>query len=88
MQTRTLTAQVPEPVADKLDAAAARLHRPQSWVIAQALDAWLDRDAEYHRRTLEGLADVDAGRLIDHELVQAWADSLGTNHELPIPLPD
>ncbi len=88
MQTRAVTAHVPEPVADKLDAAVARLRRPPSWVIAQALDAWLDRDAEYHRRTLEGLADLDAGRLIDHELVQAWADSLGTGHELPIQLPD
>jgi predicted transcriptional regulator len=78
MQTRTLTADLPEPVADRLDAAAARLRRPPSWVITQALDAWLERDAEYHKRTLEGLADVDAGRLIDHELVQVWADSLGT----------
>ena len=84
MQTRTVTAHVPEPVADKLDAAAARLRRPPSWVIVQALDAWLDRDAEYHRRTPEGLADADAARLVDHELVQAWANSLGTDHELSV----
>jgi predicted transcriptional regulator len=37
------------------------------------------------RLTLEGLADVDAGRLIDDEVMQAWADSLGTDQELPIP---
>jgi predicted transcriptional regulator len=36
-------------------------------------------------RTLKGLADVDAGRLIDDEAMQAWADSLGTGHELPAP---
>ena len=35
--------------------------------------------------TLEGLADVDAGRLIDDEAMQAWANSLGTSHELPVP---
>jgi hypothetical protein len=29
---------------------------------------------------MEALADVDAGRLIDHELVQPWANSLETNH--------
>jgi predicted transcriptional regulator len=43
--------------------------------------------ARRRRLTLEGLADVDAGRLIDDEAMQAWADSLGTDHELPIPLP-
>jgi len=37
--------------------------------------------------TLEGLADVDAGCLIDDEAMQAWADSLGTDRELPIPQP-
>lgn len=29
--------------------------------------------------TLEGLADVDAGRVIDHRIVQAWADSLNND---------
>lgn len=38
-----------------------------------------------HLLTLEGLADVDAGHLIDDEAMQAWADSLGTDHELPVP---
>jgi predicted transcriptional regulator len=40
-----------------------------------------------YARTLKGLADVDAGRLIDDESMKAWADSLGTDHELPAPLP-
>ncbi|HEV8694736.1 MAG TPA: hypothetical protein VGQ93_11240 [Lysobacter sp.] len=33
-------------------------------------------DEEKHRRTLDGLADVDAGRTITHEEMQAWAQSL------------
>ena len=32
---------------------------------------------ELHRMTLEALEDVDAGRLIDHQAIQAWSDSLG-----------
>ena len=31
------------------------------------------------------LADVDAGRVIEHQAVQAWADSLSTAQPLPIP---
>jgi len=37
---------------------------------------------ERYRLTLEGLADVDAERVVDHQTVQAWADSLSA----PTPL--
>lgn len=33
-------------------------------------------DEEKHRRTLTGLADVDAGRTIPHEEFVKWARSL------------
>nr|WP_217895238.1 hypothetical protein [Sphingomonas sp. CDS-1] len=33
--------------------------------------------------TLEALEDVDAGRVIDHQGIQVWADSLGTDKSLP-----
>jgi len=34
---------------------------------------------------LEAMEDVDAGRVIDHQAVRAWADSLGTDTPLPPP---
>lgn len=37
----------------------------------------VDQVAE--RLTREALADVDAGRIMDHQAVQAWADSLSTD---------
>lgn len=41
--------------------------------------------AERSRLTREALADVDAGRVIDHQAVQAWAESLSTNAPLAVP---
>jgi predicted transcriptional regulator len=35
--------------------------------------------------TREALADVDAGQVIEHQAVQAWADSLATDEKLPVP---
>ncbi len=56
--------------------------------VARQVDSMDPTDAERCRRlTLEGLADVDAGRLIDDESMQTWAYSLGTDRELPIPQP-
>ncbi len=45
----------------------------------------VDQEEERHRMMLEALEDVDAGRVIDHQAIQAWADSLGTDNPLPSP---
>jgi len=85
METKVLTAHVPLPLAEKVDALAARLERPRGWIIKQALAAFIDQEEERRRLTLEALADVDAGRVIDHQAVQAWADSLESEQPLPLP---
>ena len=85
-ETRVLTAHVPLALAEKVDAMAGRLDRSRGWVVKQALAAWVDQEEERHRLTLEALADVDAGRVIDHQAIQAWADSLGTDKALPPPV--
>ena len=85
MDTKVITAHVPLPLAEKVDQLAARLERPRGWIVKQALSAWVALEEERRRLTLEALADVDAGRVIDHQAVQAWAESLGTEKPLPVP---
>lgn len=84
-ETKVLTAHVPLPLAEKIDQFAARLDRSRGWIVKQALTAWVDQEEEHSRLTREGLADVDAGRVIDHQAVSAWAESLGTDQPLPVP---
>jgi len=79
MDTRVLTAHVPRALAEKIDELAERLERSRGWIVKQALSAWVEQEEERRRLTLEALADVDAGRVIDHQAVQAWAESLGTD---------
>lgn len=83
--TKVLTAHVPLPLAEKIDQMAARLERSRGWIVKQALSAWIDQEEERSRLTREALDDVDAGRVIDHQAVQAWADSLTTAKPLPVP---
>jgi len=68
-----------------VDKLADRLERSRAWVVKQALSAWIDQEDERQRLTLEALADVNAGRVIGHQAVQAWADSLATRKPLPAP---
>lgn len=85
METKVLTAHVPLPLAEKVDELAARIERSRGWIVKQALSAWIDQEEERYRLTIEALADVEAGHVIDQKAVQAWADSLGTDKPLPLP---
>lgn len=86
-KTRSVTAHVPVELAERVDEVAERLERSKNWIVKQALSAWLDQEEERSRLTREALADVDAGRVIDHQAVQAWAESLSTDTPLPVPVP-
>ena len=85
MDTKVITAHVPLPLADKVDELATRLERSRGWIVKQALFAWIEQEEERRQLTLEALADVDAGRVIGHQSVQAWAESLDTDDPLPLP---
>jgi len=84
-ETRVLTAHVPVPLAEKVDQLAHRLERSRGWIMKQALSSWIVQEEERDRLTLEALADVDAGQVINHQAMQAWADSLGTDAPLSAP---
>lgn len=83
--TKVITAHVPIPLAEKVDQLAGRLERSRGWIIKQALSAWIEQEEERRQLTLEALTDVDAGNVIDHQAIQAWADSLDSDSPLSIP---
>jgi predicted transcriptional regulator len=83
--TKVVTAHLPSALAEKIDQIAAQFERSPDWIMNQALSAWVEQEEEHNRLTREGLADVDTGRVVDHQTVQAWADSLSTESPLPTP---
>lgn len=85
--TKVITAHIPLPLAEKVDQLANRLERSRGWIIKQALVDWVDQEEARSRLTREAMADVDAGRVVDHLAVQAWAESLNTPEPLPVPTP-
>lgn len=85
METKVVTAHVPRELAAKVDAIAARRDRSRGWIMKQALSAWVEQEEQRYRLTLEALADVDAGRTVDHDDVEKWVDSLGSERPLPLP---
>ncbi len=56
--------------------------------LIQEIEAHLIPGAQPDGRTaltLEALNDVEAGRFVEHDDVQAWAESLATINPLPLP---
>lgn len=85
METTVLTAQVSQDLAEKVDQVAERLHRPRAWIVEQALASWLDAEDRRMQATREALDDVDAGRVVDHQAVLAWAASLDSAQPRRLP---
>lgn len=85
VETRVLTAHVPIALAEKVDQLAERLERPKSWVMKQALAAWINQEEARHQMTLKALASVDAGQVVPHSAVKEWAMSLSTSEPRPLP---
>ncbi|WP_333981592.1 CopG family ribbon-helix-helix protein [Burkholderia gladioli] len=82
---KTVTAQLPVNLVERMDALAARLDRSKQWIVRKAVVAYLARAERERAMIQEGLDDVDAARLVSMEAMERWADSLGTDHELPLP---
>lgn len=76
METRVISAHVPSVMAQQLDEAAARMDPSKGWIVKQALSTWLDLEERRYRLTMEGLADVDAGRVVEHGAMETWAKNL------------
>jgi predicted transcriptional regulator len=87
MATKALTADLPEDIANKLEELSIALDQSKESIVVEALADWIELEERRHRKVLAGLADVDAGRLIDDADVAAWIESLDTDNPLPVPSP-
>ncbi len=77
MTTRVVTAHLPEKLAKKLDGLAEQMDRPRGWLVKEALEAYVDLAEERRRETIEALKEIDAGQVVEHGEVEAWAAGLG-----------
>ena len=71
-------------VDQKLATVAGRARRAKSWLINEAIRDYLDRLGRDERRwaeTVQALASVKAGRVVDGDEMMAWIRSWGKKGE-------
>ena len=66
-----LTVRVSAQLQDRLDAIAAAIGRPRSWVIKRALETFAELGADHVEEITRGLAEADAGDFASDADVEA-----------------
>ena len=69
---------IPPDKAEQLEALAKQTDRPRSWLLEQALDAYLEAHAWQVRHIREGLAELRRGEHVAHEEVVDWLATWGS----------
>ncbi len=71
---------------DQLERLAMATDRSKSWHVQQAVAGYLELQSWQIEHTQKGLADIEAGRITDHENVGKWLNSWGSKNEKDAPL--
>ncbi len=73
---QTLSIQLPAELATEVEKLAMEMGRSTSWVVEEALRALVKKMQRHHQQILQGLTDVDTGRVVDHADVVDFANRL------------
>lgn len=80
-QTVVITARVDEELASRMDRLASSYDRSRAWVIARALERYLEEELDLLDSLAEAEADFAAGRVYTQEQVEAMFDARRTNRD-------
>lgn len=70
-ETTVFSVRVTPELKERLDAVAAALERPRSWVVTRALEEFVAQEAWQIEEIRRGIAEADAGDFASDEEVEA-----------------
>ncbi len=76
MASKPTSVNLDEETRDRLDRVARAYDRKRSWIIARAIQEYLDRQEAFARAVEAGIEAADRGELVPNEEVMAEMDAL------------
>jgi len=70
-KTTVLTTRVAIELSERIDQLAQEMDRSRAWVIAKAIERYVDEELEFIAFVREGERDLDEGRFFTQEQVEA-----------------
>lgn len=81
----TLSIRIDSETRKRLDALAVRTKRSKSFLVAEAINAYMDAEKWRIGEMEAGVEDLENGREVSHARVAAWVESWGTPGETTTP---
>ena len=88
MSDATFSVRIPDDLRQEVDALAKANRRSRSFLVKEALQAYVDEQKAYREAIEEAIKEADEGIFISGEAVDQWLASWGTDNVLPMPEPD
>jgi predicted transcriptional regulator len=89
MADATFSIRIPDDLRQEVDALARTNRRSRSFLVKEALQAYIDEQKAYRKAVDEAIREADeTGEFISWEATERWLRSWGTPNELPPPEPD
>ena len=80
-----LSVRIGKPIKNRLARLARAMRRSQSFLAAEAIEEFVDVQEWQIAGIEKALTSLDRGAGVAHKDVKAWAASLGTDKERPVP---
>src|SRR5438552_1453620 len=84
----TLSVRLPNELRQEVDLLAAHTKRSRSFIIKEAVEAYVQDHRDHLAAIDAALIEVKSGNSHSSEQVFRWMHSLGTENEYPLPHPD
>lgn len=84
-ETSMLSIRLPNDLRDEIDRVARQQHRSRSFVVKEAINAYVEGQRAYYAAIDEALAEADRGDVVDGAPVVNWLQSWGTRTESDLP---
>lgn len=88
MPDATFSIRIPSDLRREVDALARTNKRSRSFLVKEALQAYVDEQKAYRAAIEEAIKEADEGVFISGEAVDRWLASWGTDNVLAMPEPD
>ncbi len=83
-----VSVRLPDDMREEIDALAKATRRSRSFVVKEAVAAYVETHRAYLAAIEEGIREAEKGVFVSGEAVEKWLASWGSDNELPMPEPD
>lgn len=74
---KTISFRMDTDKVDAFDKLAANMRRDRTFLLNEAVDAYLHSSAEFEQSVVRGIKDAREGRVVDHKVVRRRLNSVG-----------